>query len=120
MTTLQQNDTLRKAIDGLPCRLSSRVYFDGAGDCCIIAHLSKYAGSSVLSETYLRKNNDTKVAMMPSIRKRLSLAFGFDEETMTTLQTAGDRQYDTKHARCVGLGSMLGRILKMRMPGGEQ
>lgn len=116
MTTFQQNDTLRKAIDGLPCRLSSRVYFDAEGDCCIIAHLSKYAGESVTSETYLRKKNDTKIASMPSVLKRLSLAFGFDQETVTTLQTAGDRQYNDKHSRCVGLGKMLGRILEMRMP----
>ncbi len=112
--TIAQNATLQEAIDGLPCRLSSRVYFDDEGDCCIIAHLTKYADASVLSETHLRSHSDIKIATMPSIVNRLKRAFGFDEETMTTLQTVGDRQYSTKHARCVGLGSMLGRILAMR------
>ena len=112
--TANQNETLQKAIDGLPCRLARQVYFDDAGDCCIIAHLTKYASSSELSEAYLRRAHDQKVEGLPSIRQRLSRAFGLDDETLTTLQTTGDRQYESKHARCVGLGAMLGRILKMR------
>lgn len=114
MATAEQNKTLQKAIDGLPCKLSNRVYFDEEDDCCIIAHLTKYAPSSELSESYLRSRNDTLVGGMTSIRQRLSRAFGFDGETLTTLQTAGDRQYRDKHDRCVGMGAMLGRILKMR------
>ena len=114
MVTDKQNETLQKAIDGLPCKLSKAEYFDGDGDSCIIGHLTKYAEESERSEKYLRRNNNNRITYMPSILARLRHAFGLNQLDVSGLQVDNDNQYATKHARCVGMGDMLGRILKMR------